>query len=221
MTSHQRPSHDCADLSVPRYVRCRNSHCKHPRASWRALSPRIIYRFRPLRVCRTVPRLATGTLRFSYPQTLPGGAIACRSVPVATRPQPRYRRLRFGCRSYRLSPPKDGAAWILPNPKSHGFPLSGNRRCSPDRRGRRKLAVVNPCFRQACQNSFGRIRQFPYHQVPFHFGVAVFPPTIPSYFNTTDRGIHLSALRLKRNNRGACLLSAHLQGKRSNECRER
>ena len=84
MTSHQRPSHDCADLSVPRYVRCRNSHCKHPRASWRALSPRIIYRFRPLRVCRTVPRLATGTLRFSYPQTLPGYASACRSVPVAT-----------------------------------------------------------------------------------------------------------------------------------------
>ena len=39
-------------------------------------------------------------------------------------PQPRYRRLRFGCRSYRLSPPKDGAAWILPNPKTYWFQLS-------------------------------------------------------------------------------------------------
>jgi hypothetical protein len=28
-------------------------------------------------------------------------------------PQPCYRRLRFGCRSYRLLPPKDGAAWVL------------------------------------------------------------------------------------------------------------
>jgi len=39
--------------------------------------------------------------------------------PSLRSPQPRYRRLRFGCRSYRLSPPKDGAAWILPNPRTH------------------------------------------------------------------------------------------------------
>ncbi len=35
-------------------------------------------------LCRTVPRLATGNLRFSYPQTLSGGASACRRLPVAT-----------------------------------------------------------------------------------------------------------------------------------------
>ena len=38
----------------------------------------------PLRVCRTVPRLATGILRFSYPQTLSGVASASRRMPVAT-----------------------------------------------------------------------------------------------------------------------------------------
>jgi hypothetical protein len=41
--------------------------------------------FRALLVCRTVPRLATGNLRFSYPQTLSGCAITCRRLPVATR----------------------------------------------------------------------------------------------------------------------------------------
>ncbi len=45
-------------------------------------------------------------------------AVGCPSLRL---PQPRYRRLRFGCRSYRLSPPKDGAAWIRANPNQHGF----------------------------------------------------------------------------------------------------
>ena len=44
--------------------------------------------------------------------------------PSLRAPQPRYRKLRFGCRSYRLSSPKDGAAWILPNPKTYWFQLS-------------------------------------------------------------------------------------------------
>jgi hypothetical protein len=56
-------------------------------------------------------------------------------------PQPRYRRLRFGCRSYRLSPPKDGAAWILPNPESLGFTLSRVRSRSTPRPATARLML--------------------------------------------------------------------------------
>lgn len=45
-------------------------------------------------------------------------------------PQPRCRRLRFGCRSYRLSPPKDGST----ESRRHEFPLSRHRKpCDPAR----------------------------------------------------------------------------------------
>jgi len=59
-----------------------------------------VYRFHALRVCRTVPRLATGTLRIFRSQTPIGhGAYSLVEVCPSLRwPQPRYRRLRFGCR---------------------------------------------------------------------------------------------------------------------------
>src|SRR5690349_6823282 len=67
------------------------------------------------------PRLATGNLRFSYPQTLPGCAIACLRLPVASLASaPAIGRPRFGCRSYRHSPPKDGAASTTGSPDPAG-----------------------------------------------------------------------------------------------------
>jgi len=58
-----------------------------------------IYRFRLPRVMPHRPSSSDGrSLRFSYPQTLSGIAIARRMLrPSLRSPQPSYRRLRFGC----------------------------------------------------------------------------------------------------------------------------
>jgi hypothetical protein len=74
------------------------------RAKDSARNHREIYRLRVLRFRRTVPRLATGSPRFSYPQTLLGGATACRGLPVAM-----LASANLPEASVRL-PPKDGAA---------------------------------------------------------------------------------------------------------------
>ena len=114
-----------SDLSEYRGLSAAGTVAKREHASCDVIHCLRNIAFRALRVCRTVPRLETGNLRFSYPKTLPGWRY--RLPKFARRyalPQPRYRRLRFGCRSYRLSPPKDGAAWILSNPNHHGFALS-------------------------------------------------------------------------------------------------
>ena len=76
-----------------------------------------IERFQTLRCRRTVPRLATGSPRFSYPQTLSGGAIACRGLPVAMRASAILPEA-----SVRL-PPKDGAARLPPGKPSSYRPL--------------------------------------------------------------------------------------------------
>jgi hypothetical protein len=162
----------------PLHPRCSTSVCPplelsadYPRASCGATSPRVIYRSRPLRVCRTVPRLATGALRFSYPQTLSGCAIACRSAPVAMLASAFLSEASVRLPFLSSLPPKDGAAWILSNPESPRVPASaprsGNSECGnswaasvcriplPVTRGRYRGTLPGPWRKKAAAQMCG------------------------------------------------------------------